>query len=182
MQNRARSEGIPLCVAVLDLDHFKKFNDTFGHQAGDNLLMATATAWQERLGQAQATAGPGHQALLGRWGGEEFVLLLMGHDQQDAVRLVEALAPATPAGQSFSRVWPAGTGWSRQPTCSPARTRPCTPPRPPAVPGVRCRVPERLGRRLNRLTSGLRSGGEDLHPAAPVLLGPVQRRVGVVDQ
>ncbi|GLY15289.1 hypothetical protein Kisp01_23040 [Kineosporia sp. NBRC 101677] len=102
MQNRARSEGIPLCVAVLDLDHFKKFNDTFGHQAGDNLLMATATAWQERLGQAQATAGPGHQALLGRWGGEEFVLLLMGHDQQDAVRLVEALAPATPAGQSFS--------------------------------------------------------------------------------
>ncbi|MCI2239996.1 GGDEF domain-containing protein [Paenibacillus sp. TRM 82003] len=102
MQTRARGEGSPLCVAVLDLDRFKAFNDTFGHQAGDSLLVAAAGAWRGRLDAAHAGVGPGRGAMLGRWGGEEFVLLLLGHDLQEAVDLVDALRTSTPAGQTFS--------------------------------------------------------------------------------
>ena len=102
MQTRARAEGSPLCVAVLDLDRFKAFNDTFGHQAGDSLLVAAASAWSGRLDAAHAGVGPGRAAMLGRWGGEEFVLLLLGHDLQEALALVDGLRARTPAGQTFS--------------------------------------------------------------------------------
>ncbi|WP_432561184.1 GGDEF domain-containing protein [Kineococcus sp. SYSU DK003] len=102
MQTRARAEGSPLCVAVLDLDRFKSFNDTFGHQAGDSLLVQSATAWRAGLEAARAAIGPDRAAMLGRWGGEEFVLLLLGHDLDGAVALVEGLRERTPAGQTFS--------------------------------------------------------------------------------
>nr|WP_240897146.1 GGDEF domain-containing protein [Kineococcus vitellinus] len=102
MQTRARAEGLPLCVAVIDLDRFKAFNDTFGHQAGDSLLVAAAGAWSGRLDAAHAGVGPGRAAVLGRWGGEEFVLLLLGHDLRAALALVDGLRARTPAGQTFS--------------------------------------------------------------------------------
>ncbi|WP_432513493.1 GGDEF domain-containing protein [Kineococcus sp. SYSU DK001] len=102
MQTRARAEGTALCVAVLDLDRFKSFNDTFGHQAGDRLLVQSAAAWREGLATAHAGTGPGRAAMLGRWGGEEFVLLLLGHDLASATAVADGLRTLTPAGQTFS--------------------------------------------------------------------------------
>lgn len=89
----ARDGGRRLAVAILDLDHFKTFNDTFGHPAGDELLRDAVRAWRAAL-----PAG----AVLARYGGEEFAVLLPGHDLEQARRAVAALAPQTPRGQTFS--------------------------------------------------------------------------------
>lgn len=90
---RARTEGSALCVALLDLDHFKRFNDEFGHQAGDRLLREAVAAWSEVLGG---------EGLLARYGGEEFGLLLPGMDAGRAAVLVQAMQARTPERQSFS--------------------------------------------------------------------------------
>ena len=82
-----------LSVALLDIDHFKAFNDTFGHQAGDELLKRAVAAWSAAL-------PPG--AVLARYGGEEFAVLLPDHDLLTACAVVTALRPRTPGGQSFS--------------------------------------------------------------------------------
>lgn len=83
----------PLCVAMLDLDHFKAYNDSLGHQAGDLLLREAVTAWTERLGS---------QGMLARYGGEEFALLLPGTTVDEAARRVEELRRVTPGQQTFS--------------------------------------------------------------------------------
>ena len=90
---RAERDGNPLSVALLDLDHFKRFNDELGHQAGDSLLQACANAW---LDQLRATD------VLTRYGGEEFALLLPGCTLETAVETAERLRQATPAGQTCS--------------------------------------------------------------------------------
>ncbi|WP_084780350.1 GGDEF domain-containing protein [Planobispora rosea] len=90
---RAARDGAPLCLALLDLDHFKRFNDTHGHQAGDELLAGAATAWSLVI-----TSGD----MLARYGGEEFVLLMPGRTLDDAEHLLAALRVVTPQGQSFS--------------------------------------------------------------------------------
>jgi Diguanylate cyclase, GGDEF domain/CHASE domain len=64
---QAARSGQPVCVGLLDLDHFKAYNDQHGHQAGDRLLKACAAAWQSRLRKTD---------LLARYGGEEFAVLL----------------------------------------------------------------------------------------------------------
>ncbi|HEX6733610.1 MAG TPA: diguanylate cyclase [Azonexus sp.] len=64
---RARREGYPLAVVILDLDHFKLINDTYGHLAGDEALRVLA----ERL-----RADIRHEDVLCRYGGEEFVILM----------------------------------------------------------------------------------------------------------
>jgi diguanylate cyclase len=84
---RARRMGTELCVAMIDLDHFKSYNDRFGHQAGDRVLKEAASAW--RL-QVRSTD------LLARYGGEEFVLLLPACALEDAVQIVERLRAVTP--------------------------------------------------------------------------------------
>jgi diguanylate cyclase (GGDEF)-like protein len=86
------SEG-HLAVAVLDLDRFKVFNDTHGHQAGDQLLHDAATAWRSAL-----PAG----AVLARYGGEEFAVLLPGYRLEQAEGVIARLKGRTPAGQTFS--------------------------------------------------------------------------------
>lgn len=63
-------QGQPFCVALMDLDHFKRLNDTFGHAYGDEVLKRFAEL-------AQKVATP-LQAVAGRHGGEEFVLLVPG--------------------------------------------------------------------------------------------------------
>jgi diguanylate cyclase (GGDEF)-like protein len=82
----------PICVAILDLDLFKAFNDQHGHQGGDRLLKEAAAAWRAQLRTTD---------MLARYGGEEFVVLL--HGGTDAARrVVERLRAATPGGQSCS--------------------------------------------------------------------------------
>jgi diguanylate cyclase (GGDEF)-like protein len=78
---------------MLDLDHFKDFNDREGHQAGDRMLKLCAAAWSSQL---RATD------ILARYGGEEFSLLLPGCTVADACVLVERLREMTPEGQTLS--------------------------------------------------------------------------------
>jgi diguanylate cyclase len=85
--DRARRMGTELCVAMIDLDNFKAYNDRFGHQAGDRVLKEAASAW--RL-QVRSTD------LLARYGGEEFVLLLPICALDDATQIVERLQTVTP--------------------------------------------------------------------------------------
>lgn len=100
--HRAEEDGGPLTVALVDLDHFKRYNDRLGHQAGDRLLREAVAAWGALL-------EPGE--LLARYGGEEFGLLLPGVDPDEAVRRLEAMQAVTPDGQRFSAgvaVWEPG--------------------------------------------------------------------------
>jgi diguanylate cyclase (GGDEF)-like protein/PAS domain S-box-containing protein len=89
----AERVGKPLSVAMLDLDHFKKYNDQHGHLAGDRLLRAAAAAWGSSL---RATD------VLARWGGEEFALLLPGCDAAGAAALIERLRGSLPDAVTFS--------------------------------------------------------------------------------
>lgn len=76
------STGQPFAVLILDLDHFKLFNDTFGHQAGDAALRAVAQAVQKSLRAADVVA---------RYGGEEFVVILPQTDAGTAFEIAERL-------------------------------------------------------------------------------------------
>ena len=67
----ARSAGTPLSLLLFDIDHFKQFNDTFGHVAGDMILRGFARTVRAELDK---------QKSFYRWGGEEFVVLLPGCD------------------------------------------------------------------------------------------------------
>jgi diguanylate cyclase (GGDEF)-like protein len=82
-----------LCVAMLDLDHFKAFNDRFGHQDGDRLLKEAVAAWR-------AVLRPGD--VLARYGGEEFAVLLPACSKADALVVIERLREATPGRQTCS--------------------------------------------------------------------------------
>ncbi len=75
--NRAKRTGSPLSVAMLDVDWFKKYNDHYGHQAGDDCLRQVA----EVFAAAACRAGD----LVARYGGEEFVLLAPATDSQAAL-------------------------------------------------------------------------------------------------
>jgi diguanylate cyclase (GGDEF)-like protein len=80
-------------MAMLDLDHFKLFNDELGHQAGDRLLKAAAAAWRAQLRTTDTIT---------RYGGEEFAAVLPSCTLEDAVHLIERMRAATPAGQTCS--------------------------------------------------------------------------------
>ena len=90
---RAWRGDTTVCVAMLDLDRFKGYNDARGHQAGDRLLKKTAAAWHSELRPYD---------LLARYGGEEFGLILPGCGLAEAVRAVERLRAATPEEMSCS--------------------------------------------------------------------------------
>jgi len=84
---RARRMGTGLCLAMIDLDNFKDYNDRHGHQAGDLVLKEAASAWRAEVRSTD---------LLARYGGEEFVLLLPACALDDAVRIVKRLRLVTP--------------------------------------------------------------------------------------
>lgn len=90
---RAQRLNLPMCVAIIDLDHFKRFNDTKGHLAGDALLADFGKLLRERIRGDDLAA---------RFGGEEFVLMLHGCTLDNATQLVESLREAMPAEQTFS--------------------------------------------------------------------------------
>ncbi|MGD2151948.1 MAG: sensor domain-containing diguanylate cyclase [Gemmatimonadales bacterium] len=78
----AERTGSPFAVAVADVDHFKRFNDRYGHDAGDRVLQTVARVMRE-------TIRPGDHA--GRWGGEEFLVVLPATALEDATRAVERI-------------------------------------------------------------------------------------------
>ncbi|WP_432562445.1 GGDEF domain-containing protein [Kineococcus sp. SYSU DK003] len=88
----ARATGAPVQVAIVDLDHFKEFNDTRGHDGGDALLVAAAAAWRAAL--------PG--AFIARWGGEEFTVLLLGADAEQAALRLRGVHAGVPDHQTCS--------------------------------------------------------------------------------
>jgi diguanylate cyclase (GGDEF)-like protein len=89
----ARRSGAEVVVALLDLDHFKRFNDQYGHQAGDRLLKEAAAAWRAELRSDD---------LLARYGGEEFGVCVTGLTTGAVAGLLERVQAATPLGQTFS--------------------------------------------------------------------------------
>jgi diguanylate cyclase (GGDEF)-like protein len=90
---RAARSSQPLCVAILDLDHFKRYNDTHGHQGGDRLLKEAAAAWRASIRVTD---------LLARYGGEEFALLAPACGLDDARVLADRLRAVVPGGATVS--------------------------------------------------------------------------------
>lgn len=91
--SRANRSGRPLSIAMIDLDHFKLYNDAHGHQAGDELLASAARAWSDVLRADDR---------LVRYGGEEFVLLLPDCELDGALVIAERIRELVPGGQTCS--------------------------------------------------------------------------------
>lgn len=85
---QSRSSMRPLAIIYFDLDHFKKVNDTFGHNAGDQVL---------REGSAVVKKLVRQDDILGRFGGEEFIIILPDTDVQTAYELAERIRMACEA-------------------------------------------------------------------------------------
>ena len=79
----ARNKDEPLTLVMIDLDDFKKVNDVYGHQEGDEVLRSVSALLSQSVGGGGAAAG--------RWGGEEFMLLLPGYDREEALKLAEQI-------------------------------------------------------------------------------------------
>jgi diguanylate cyclase (GGDEF)-like protein len=90
---RAKRSSEPLSVAIIDLDHFKAFNDDRGHQAGDELLKAVASAWANLVREGDFFA---------RYGGEEFAVLLPACPAAEVREITERLRRAVPEDQTCS--------------------------------------------------------------------------------
>jgi diguanylate cyclase (GGDEF)-like protein len=86
---RAARSGRPLSLLMLDIDHFKRFNDSFGHQAGDECLRSVAAAIRANVRQAVDTPA--------RYGGEEFAVILPYTDEVGALGVAEKLRAAVEA-------------------------------------------------------------------------------------
>lgn len=79
---RTRRTGIPTALVMTDLDHFKKINDTYGHEAGNAALKQATRIWQNAIRQVDIAC---------RYGGEEFIFILPGTRFAMAVRAAERL-------------------------------------------------------------------------------------------
>jgi diguanylate cyclase (GGDEF)-like protein len=82
---RAGDTEKPLALCMIDVDHFKKINDTYGHATGDRAIIAIANACSEIIRKTDIAA---------RFGGEEFVLLMPQTDLTDACNVAERLRQA----------------------------------------------------------------------------------------
>jgi len=91
-----RGQG-PLAIALLDIDLFKRINDSLGHGAGDEVLRRFAAILKEQLRAADALA---------RWGGEEFLLLMPGTSLDDARVVLERLRRDIAQGDGFAGIAP----------------------------------------------------------------------------
>ena len=79
---RARRDGSQLSFCMIDVDHFKSVNDNYGHQTGDQVLLALARVLRQRLRSTD---------LIGRYGGEEFCVVLDGIDPEAAKQVIDQL-------------------------------------------------------------------------------------------
>lgn len=82
---KCRRYGLPMAILMMDIDHFKRVNDTFGHRAGDDVLreLADTMRRQSRISD-----------ILIRWGGEEFLMLLPSTTEVGAMELAEKIRKA----------------------------------------------------------------------------------------
>ncbi|MDK2760674.1 MAG: diguanylate cyclase [Sphingopyxis sp.] len=87
--NGARENGAPLAVAIFDIDHFKRINDTYGHAVGDQVIRRVAH---------RAKAALRDEDMLGRIGGEEFVCVLQRSSAQSAEIVAERVRKAVETG------------------------------------------------------------------------------------
>jgi diguanylate cyclase (GGDEF)-like protein len=83
--SHSKRSGLPLSVLMIDIDFFKKVNDTYGHLAGDIVLNHIARRISETVR---------NEDILARYGGEEFVVILRGSEQEGAVHLAERIRVA----------------------------------------------------------------------------------------
>jgi diguanylate cyclase (GGDEF)-like protein len=90
---RALRSGSQLTLVMIDLDHFKRFNDRRGHGAGDAVLHGAAQGWMKQMRPTD---------LLARYGGEEFTLVLPNCDSDQAIQLIDRMRPLVPERQTFS--------------------------------------------------------------------------------
>jgi diguanylate cyclase (GGDEF)-like protein len=79
---RARSLDRPCCLVMVDVDHFKKLNDTLGHVAGDDVLLELGSVMRRHLRVRD---------ILARYGGEEFAIVMIDTNTQEARRIAERL-------------------------------------------------------------------------------------------
>lgn len=80
--DEARQSSAPLCLILMDIDHFKKFNDTHGHQTGDHVLRFVAMMLQKSIKSNDTAA---------RYGGEEFAMILPNTDLNSAMAIAESV-------------------------------------------------------------------------------------------
>jgi diguanylate cyclase len=90
----ASETASPLCLMIIDIDHFKSFNDTYGHQTGDQVLRLVAMTLKSNIKGKDLAA---------RYGGEEFVAILPSTDMEGAVIVAENIRRAIQAKELLKR-------------------------------------------------------------------------------
>jgi len=86
---RLKRNRMPLSLIILDIDHFKKYNDLYGHMAGDNCLRLVATTLQDTVKRPSD--------VVARFGGEEFAVILPGTEKEGASNIAEQMRRAIEA-------------------------------------------------------------------------------------
>jgi diguanylate cyclase len=109
----ARRDGTALAVALIDIDHFKRINDTMGHLVGDEVLRTLGTQLPPKMRACDS---------LGRYGGEELLLILPEAKQNQPILLIERLRraiaeiPFSYNGSSFRVTASLGVAWVTSPS------------------------------------------------------------------
>ena len=104
------AQKTPLALLMIDADHFKAYNDTYGHQAGDQVLVGIAICISDTVRRAGDCAA--------RYGGEEFAVLLPGFAAADAVTVAETIrlkVEQWSEGPPSTRSASASPAWCRVP-------------------------------------------------------------------
>jgi len=90
---RSRRDSAPMALAMIDIDHFKRINDTYGHQVGDQVIRALARQLQQRLRRSD---------VIGRYGGEEFAVILPRTTAVIAVDVLDQIREAFAAIRHYT--------------------------------------------------------------------------------
>ncbi len=80
--SRAGRQGTPMSFCMLDIDHFKRVNDTYGHSVGDSVIKSFADLLKRRLRRTD---------IVGRYGGEEFGVVMAGSDREEALQVLDSI-------------------------------------------------------------------------------------------